>query len=67
MRESLKDGDKFFHSLCRSLDRHVFPLLSRECTEEQGNGGNKEIGVVGDRWKDHGGLLMFYLYTCLYR
>jgi len=60
MRESLKDGGAFFHSLCRRFDRHVFPLLSRECTEEQGHGGKREIGVV-----IHGRIKTGYLcFTC---
>ena len=38
--------DCFYVCLCRSLDRHVFPLLSRGCTKEQEHGGEREIGVV---------------------
>ena len=40
------DSDRLFLCLCRSLDRHVFPLSSRECTKEQGHGGEREIGVM---------------------
>jgi len=27
------ESDRLFHSLRKRLDRHVFPLLSRECSE----------------------------------
>ena len=46
MWESLKDGDKLFHSLCRSLDQHVFPLHHGSMQRNKGMKGNREIGVV---------------------
>ena len=43
-----------------------FFLLSRECTEEKGH-VEKYRDRCGDLRKDQDALLMFYLYTCLYR
>ena len=40
------DSDRLFLCLCRSLDRHVFSLLSWECTRGQGHGGEREIVLV---------------------
>ena len=34
-----EEYDRLFHGLRKGLDQHVFLLLSRECTEEQGHVG----------------------------
>ena len=56
----LGECNRLLHSLRKRLDRHVFPLLPRECTEKQG-----DVGKLRDRcdyqWKDQDVLLML---TC---
>ena len=40
--DGLGESDRLFHSLWNRLHRHVFPLLSRECS-----GGIRAWGEIG--------------------
>ena len=48
-------------TVCR-FDRHLFSFVCHGSVRRNNDmEGNKGIGV-GDQWKDHDGLFIFYLY-----
>ena len=66
----LRESDWLFSGLRNRLNYRIFPLISRKYAEEPGHVGKYWDGlgmVIYDLWKDQGVLLIFYLYTYLYR
>ena len=63
--QMIRERDRLLSSLRDRLYQHVFPLLSREFTEEYGH-----VGKYKDRcglWKDQDVSFVFSLYIYLYR